>query len=400
MSEYVRFVSYVYAYHEDVRGVNVGYVKFESRSGVKRFYMQLSGIRNRERLGVYLFYRDYDTYIGIPIGTMYIRGQRGEFQYGTCQELFGENECTLQEVCGIVLLDKQGGENQTYYCTMWDDVPFRLQEFVIGRENLVALQVPQEPLQTSILTVADVEEVTPSDGAYVTVEEEKIDSTIEETVSPEPERIPPMPLQTQPEPVPENTPDVIPQTVPGSVPEVIPVEPEKEIPQRQPELVPEVTPQVVPKAPVAEEADVVRPVMPAGNVSRFGTLQRERSVSGKWSSLCKMYPKVRPFPYDTQTQCLKIRPGDLGRLPRENWCFAGNSFLLHGYYQHQYLLLLRRDDGGQIRYMLAVPGSYTENERFMAQMFGFDEFLPSPHDQLVENGFGYWLVDIAMAMGE
>ena len=55
MSEYVRFVSYVYAYHEDVRGVNVGYVKFESRSGVKRFYMQLSGIRNRERLGVYLF---------------------------------------------------------------------------------------------------------------------------------------------------------------------------------------------------------------------------------------------------------------------------------------------------------------------------------------------------------
>ena len=38
---------------------------------------------------------------------------------------------------------------------------------------------------------------------------------------------------------------------------------------------------------------------------------------------------------------LTIRPQDIGKLPRECWIHGNNSFLLHGYYNFRYLILVK-----------------------------------------------------------
>ena len=62
-------------------------------------------------------------------------------------------------------------------------------------------------------------------------------------------------------------------------------------------------------------------------------------------------------------EILTIKPQDIGLLPRENWNYGNNSFLLHGYYNYRYLILARIGDEtkGRTRYILGVPGNYYSN---------------------------------------
>ncbi len=70
-------------------------------------------------------------------------------------------------------------------------------------------------------------------------------------------------------------------------------------------------------------------------------------------------------------------------MPRENWNYGNNSFLLHGYYNYRYLVLARigGDGGSRIRYILGVPGHYYSNEKYMASMFGFPHFVLSKNSR-------------------
>ena len=92
---------------------------------------------------------------------------------------------------------------------------------------------------------------------------------------------------------------------------------------------------------------------------------------------------------------LAIRPDDIGKLPRESWIYGNNSFLLHGYYNYRYLILIRLDqENGQVRYLLGVPGHYYSNEKYMANMFGFPNFVLSKKQPPNDGRFGYWYTDI------
>ena len=93
-------------------------------------------------------------------------------------------------------------------------------------------------------------------------------------------------------------------------------------------------------------------------------------------------------------QCTKIHRNDLARLPRCEWKWANNSFLLHGYYNYHHLALIHEGN----RFLLGVPGIYHPQEAKAANVFGFTEFIPV-RDMEVDltdeegNGrdqFGYW----------
>ncbi len=64
----------------------------------------------------------------------------------------------------------------------------------------------------------------------------------------------------------------------------------------------------------------------------------------------------------------KIRPGDLSCFSGKNCPLRQNRFLLYGYYNFGHLLICTKENGEQI---LGVPGVYDQQERFMANMFGF-----------------------------
>lgn len=94
-----------------------------------------------------------------------------------------------------------------------------------------------------------------------------------------------------------------------------------------------------------------------------------------------------PFEDDEFTECRKIKPGDLSCFSRKNCPLRQNRFLLYGYYNFGHLLLCTKENGQQI---LGVPGVYDQQERFMANMFGFPFFRKSREIQAPEGRGGYW----------
>lgn len=152
----------------------------------------------------------------------------------------------------------------------------------------------------------------------------------------------------------------------------------------------------------ASQAKAEEPLQPSPELENPAVLQylqeTEENASNPeklWADLCRSYPKIRPFDYQGECEILTIRPQDIGRLPRENWIYGNNSFLLHGYYNFRYLILARLgNEGGKSRYLLGVPGHYYSNEKYMASMFGFSSFVLSKKQPPNDGRFGYWYTDI------
>lgn len=81
--------------------------------------------------------------------------------------------------------------------------------------------------------------------------------------------------------------------------------------------------------------------------------------------------------------CVKIELKHIRELPRRYWYLGNNSFLLHGFFNYRYLVVGKMEES---TWFIGVPGIYQAQERVMATIFGFPEFMPEP----VENQFGYW----------
>ncbi len=148
-------------------------------------------------------------------------------------------------------------------------------------------------------------------------------------------------------------------------------------------------PSVQPVSPELENPEVLRYLQE--------TESRQVDSETLWQELRKSYPKIMPFDYESGCEVLTIRPEDIGRLPRENWIYGNNSFLLHGYYNFRYLILTRLEhaENGP-RYLIGVPGHYYSNEKYMASMFGFPNFVLSKHQPPNDGRFGYWYTNIKM----
>ena len=122
---------------------------------------------------------------------------------------------------------------------------------------------------------------------------------------------------------------------------------------------------------------------------------KEDPAESLWNRLRAAYPKVTAFECADGCEILVIKPQDIGLLPRENWVYGNNSFLLHGYYNYRYLILARLGKPGERgRYILGVPGHYGNNEKYMAVMFGFDRFVRSTRQPPRDSRFGYWYTDL------
>lgn len=92
-----------------------------------------------------------------------------------------------------------------------------------------------------------------------------------------------------------------------------------------------------------------------------------------WENLTENHPLFTPFD-DRETVCIQIELRELRDLPRRYWYLGNNSFLLHGFFNYRYLVVGKTGGG---RWFLGVPGIYQRQERVMAAIFGFPEFVPT-----------------------
>ena len=123
----------------------------------------------------------------------------------------------------------------------------------------------------------------------------------------------------------------------------------------------------------------------------------ETSLSVVWDKLRREHTRILAFDYEDGCEILTIKPQDIGILPRDAWVYGNNSFLLHGYYNYRYLILAKLlNPNGTPRYLLGIPGHYYSNERYMASMFGFPNFVLSKEQPMEDGRFGFWYTDIKL----
>lgn len=107
------------------------------------------------------------------------------------------------------------------------------------------------------------------------------------------------------------------------------------------------------------------------------------------------YPKLPMYGATELFDCVRIHPRDIGKLDMRNWKLGVNSFLTHGFYTYQYLLLGKmRFDNGKERPIIGVPGVFSNRDKYLANMFGFEQFVPVKKTGTKTGEFGYWIVEI------
>ncbi len=114
-------------------------------------------------------------------------------------------------------------------------------------------------------------------------------------------------------------------------------------------------------------------------------------LEDKWLQLCAIYPHIKPF--QDQREYLSIRPQDFVLFSADSYKAAGNSFMLHGYYNYRHLILAREERRGEILYYVGVPGNYYDREKQVAVMFGFESF-ECAQEPAQSSDFGYYMMRV------
>ena len=140
MSDYRRFVSYIYLYENNIKSMNAGFVKVESRNGLCRFSLSLKNVYSGTgACKVYGFVRVGQELRGIYLGDVQTRNHGCDWIFQTETEHIGGSGYRLEQMSGMII-HSEGGK---YYGTRWDQGDLDLQRFVtewgdadISEENM------------------------------------------------------------------------------------------------------------------------------------------------------------------------------------------------------------------------------------------------------------------------
>lgn len=450
MSAYHRLISYIYAYEGGIKGKNTGFAKLETRGTSCRIQVSVRRVfAGGSPIGVYLLAGQEE----IRIGTLFVRGGNGEFRaVVNCENIEGSG-CNMEECCGLTLHETDSAWRA--YTTIWEDAVAHAAEVELA--DVTAEKVREQEAEKEEATRKQTENVS-GEVNSASVGKEKLDEVSELTrsgemesqdTSTETEKKEAVNInetdfgisQPQPEKLEDSNLEILEDTeTMEAVPDIsetsdhqeaeIVQEEQTETPQESfqesnqeaqtetpqessqesfqeaqtearrkdsQESTREVRKEALPDSPPdhqeAFQSDSQNQKQPQPDSSK--EFSKEDPAESLWNRLRAAYPKVTAFECADGCEILVIKPQDIGLLPRENWVYGNNSFLLHGYYNYRYLILARLGKSGERgRYILGVPGHYGNNEKYMAAMFGFDRFVRSTRQPPRDSRFGYWYTDL------
>ena len=423
MSAYHRLISYIYAYEGGIKGKNTGFAKLETRGTSCRIQVSVRRVfAGGSPIGVYLLAGQEE----IRIGTLFVRGGNGEFRaVVNCENIEGSG-CNMEECCGLTLHETDSAWRA--YTTIWEDAVAHAAEVELA--DVTAEKVREQEAEKEEATRKLAENVS-GEVNSASVGKEKLDEASELTrsgemesqdTSTETEKKEAVNInetdfgisQPQSEKLEDSNLEIFEDTeTMEAVPDIsetsdhqeaeVVQETQTETPQ---ESFQESTQEVQTETPQessqesfqeaqteARRKDSQNQKQPQPDSSKESP--KEDPAETLWDRLRVTYPKVTAFECADGCEILVIKPQDIGLLPRENWVYGNNSFLLHGYYNYRYLILARLGKPGERgRYILGVPGHYGNNEKYMAAMFGFERFVRSTRQPPRDSRFGYWYTDL------
>ena len=450
MSAYHRLISYIYAYEGGIKGKNTGFAKLETRGTSCRIQVSVRRVfAGGSPIGVYLLAGQEE----IRIGTLFVRGGNGEFRaVVNCENIEGSG-CNMEECCGLTLHETDSAWRA--YTTIWEDAVAHAAEVELA--DVTAEKVREQEAEKEEATRKLAENVS-GEVNSASVGKEKLDEASELTRSgemesqdtstetekneavninetdfgisqPQPEKLEDSNLEIfEDTETMEAVPDIsetsdhqeaeVVREVQTETPQESSQESNQEAQTETPkesfqesyqeaqtearrkdsqESTREVRKEALPDSP-PDHQEAFQPgsqnqKQPQPDSSKESP--KEDPAETLWDRLRVTYPKVTAFECADGCEILVIKPQDIGLLPRENWVYGNNSFLLHGYYNYRYLILARLGKSGERgRYILGVPGHYGNNEKYMAAMFGFDRFVRSTRQPPRDSRFGYWYTDL------
>lgn len=364
-----RFVTYIYSYEDKKKGNNTGFAKIEIRGNDGRMEIHLRGAYpGRMKCKVYLFAEDAGDMVGVPLGELSLQNGMGDCSVLFQVENIGGTDANFFAMEGIILI----GEEQRIFLSRWTEgnpIEVCAERFRVREKSYGELEMPKNRTQSEIsqpelggtqseilqgkssgtrsedLTAAK-KEVPQKSG------ESKQQSAVAQPTRQEQSAVPQPELRQQPA--------------------------EQQTLSRQQDTVEQTTSSQEPPDNLeeAEEENLAATEIPMRNIfPRYNWQQI-------WENLKANHEKFVLY-REEEICCVKIELKDIRELPRRYWYLGNNSFLLHGFFNYRYLVV---GEVGEERWFIGVPGVYQNQERVMAAIFGFPEFLPEP----VENHFGYW----------
>lgn len=411
MADYHRFVAYIYEYVNGKKMQNTGFAKIELRNAICRIQIHIQNIRmldgKTEVFGIVRQPKESrkNNPIILLIGEGQTQGSGFDRRFTVPEEPFVEESCRFEQVCGIYIRS-QSGRN---WMTVFDDEPIAIEK--LGKPEEIKAETDEENVQERETDKEAVEEnetdkenvgikenekseKSTESEADQELQEENINLDITEHAKAEPEITA---EEMQEEIFSKEVAEEIPEKVPmKDISEKISEETfQKEVSEKiSQELQDAVSQKEKPKE-TDEEISQKETAGKSENENEIRSAETENKCQGcepgtdtRWNRATARYIHFQPVQDEKIEDAIRIQPSDLKILWQKGLRQGSNSFLMHGYYQHQHLMIGKGKEGG---YILGIPGFY--GEKNMAEMFGFPEFRRVKAErtsEIKEQTFGYW----------
>lgn len=371
MSDYKRLVSYIYAYPNAVRGKNVGFAKAEVRNGRFKLSINLKGVYTDSSMefGIYILVDKNNQIEGrfnvVRIGSVSISNGVGNFVNVYNPDNINESGYAFENISGIAIALPDKDVYMMF--SMWEDVQINPDtlNFIDKKSDTDTKkekeegskeesQIKEQEIKNSEIEKSEIKN---------SKEKPDIKGNIKEFKTEEPEsesEINKMEVEDELVDV-KNCDEFVSAASTDS----------KNVKYNKKSLTDEAKQEITQKIP------------------------QKISQEDAFKKIFEGEESINVFDDDYYYNCIEVTPDKLKMLPIDSSGIANNSFLMHGYYNFKHILFGKvRENDNNTKYFIGVPGMYCNRERFMASMFGFNNFKKSHRSDYSNPYFGYWYQEI------
>lgn len=363
MAGYRRFIAYVYDYENGKKGSNCGFIKVEVKDQQcsVEVHLHCQGLPEDIGCKVYGFTRKDGLINGILLDNCETEKEVVECLITTDAMNMNSSGVSIGKMGGMIIVTDTGG----FFGTEWDDQPIRPENFRELKPIPAAEKNAQSP------DVPANETSKNNSASNMPNADLIIDRSSDMANSPATATIQEFSI---PDEAADNAQTIVYNPNENNIEAAVPTVPSKNMEASLPDNISENTDTPTFTPHDESEQESASPI-----------------VSEKIKSQASVTPKpaatFSPFSDGELAAAWKIHLNDLKRFPRHYCALRNNRFIQYGHYNFGHLLLGQRNNG---QYILGVPGGYNQQERFMANMFGFPYFKESNYVEIPKARGGYW----------
>ena len=363
MAGYRRFIAYVYDYENGKKGSNCGFIKVEVKDQQcsVEVHLHCQGLPEDIGCKVYGFTRKDGLINGILLDNCETEKEVVECLITTDAMNMNSSGVSIGKMGGMIIVTDTGG----FFGTEWDDQPIRPENFRELKPIPAAEKNAQSP------DVPANETSKNSSASNMPNADLIIDRSSDMANSPATATIQEFSI---PDEAADNAQTIVYNPNENNIEAAVPTVPSKNMEASLPDNISENTDTPTFTPHDESEQESASPIV-------------SEKIKSQASVTPKPAPTFSPVSDGELAAAWKIHLNDLKRFPRHYCALRNNRFIQYGHYNFGHLLLGQRNNG---QYILGVPGGYNQQERFMANMFGFPYFKESNYVEIPKARGGYW----------